>query len=93
MGTTKRGSGGFGSTGMSVIKITKKDPINDKEEQENFVESDDKNILGKFNASLGKKPVLIQIAKEPENDLQIVSEESIMKVNDEVTVVERITIG
>lgn len=49
--------------------------------------------MGKFNASLGEKPVLIQIAKDPENDLQIVSEESIMKVNDEVTVAERITIG
>lgn len=51
MGTTKRGSGGFGSTDMGVIKIPKKDPMNDKEEQENLIESDDKNILGKFNAS------------------------------------------
>ena len=92
LGTTKRVSGGFGSTGMSEIKIAKKDPMNDKEEQENLVESDDKNILGKCNASLGKKPVLVQIAKETENDLQIVSEEAFIKVNDEVIVAEKITI-
>ena len=92
LGTTKRGSGGFGSTGMSVIKIAEEDPMNDKEEQKNLVESDDKNILGKVNASLGEKPVLVQIAKEPENDLQIVSEEAIMKVNDKVIVAEKITI-
>ena len=92
LATTKQGSGGFGSTCMSVIKIAKKDPMNDKEEQKKLVESDDKNILGKFNAELGEKPVLVQIAKEPENDLQIVSEEAIMKVNDEVIVAEKITI-
>ena len=48
--------------------------------------------MGKVNASLGEKPVLVQIAKERENDLQIVSEEAIMKVNDKVIVAEKITI-
>lgn len=42
MGITKRGIGGFGSTGFSVIKQAKKDP-NDKEEQ-------------KISEAIAKKP-------------------------------------
>ena len=63
LGTTKQRSGGFGSIGMSVIKIAKKDPMNDKEEQENLVESDDKNILGIFNALLVKYLCLYKLPK------------------------------
>ena len=38
------------------------------------------------------KPELLQIVKKPEDDLQISSEEAIMKVDNEVVVHEKITI-
>lgn len=70
LGITKRGIGGFGSTGMSVIKQVKKDP-NDKEEQK----------------------ISEAIVKKPGDDLQIVSKEAILKVDNEVVVNEKITIN
>ena len=48
--------------------------------------------MTKFDASLGDKPELIQIVKKPEDDLQVIYEEAIMKVNNEVVVSEKITI-
>ena len=48
--------------------------------------------MTKFDASLGDKPELLQIVKKPEDDLQILSVEAIMKVDNEVIVDEKITI-
>ena len=67
---TKRGSGGFGSRAMSVIKQAKKDP-NDKEEQK----------------------ISEAIVKKPGDDLQVVSEEAIMEVDNEVVINKKITIS
>ena len=67
---TKRGSGGFGSRAMSVIKQAKKDP-NDKEEQK----------------------ISEAIVKKPGDDLQVVSEEAIMEVDNEVVINKKITIN
>ena len=89
LGITKRGSGSFGSTGLSVIKKTKVDSLSDeeesgKEEQQIFDEA-----VSKVD---NNKPELLQIVKKPEDDLQISSEEAIMKVDNEVVVHEKITI-
>ena len=56
----------------------------DKEEQQIF----DKAVSKVDN----NKPELLQIVKEPEDDLQISSEEAIIKVDNEVVVHEKITI-
>ena len=48
--------------------------------------------MTKFDASLGDKPEVLQIIKKAEADLQIISEEAIMKVDNEVIVNEKITI-
>ena len=48
--------------------------------------------MTKFDTSLGDKPEVLQIIKKPEDDLQIISEEAIMKVDNEVIVSEKITI-
>ena len=101
LGITKRGSGSFGSTGLIVIKKTKRDSLSDKEESdkeeqkifdEAITKVDNKVVVTKFDASLGDKPELLQIVKKPEDDLQILSEEAIMKVDNEVIVNEKITI-
>ena len=88
LGITKRGSGSFGSTGLIVIKKTKRDSLSDKEEQKIFDEAitkvDNKVVVTKFDASLGDKPEVLQIIKKAEADLQIISEEAIMKVDNEV---------
>ena len=81
LGITKRGSGGFGSTGLSVIKKTK---TVIKTKQQLFDEA-----VSKVD---NNKPELLQIVKKPEDDLQISSEETIMKVDNEVAVHEKITI-
>ena len=49
-------------------------------------------LIIKFNVSLGDNPELSQIVKKPEDDLQIISKEAIMKVDNEVIVDEKITI-
>ena len=89
LGITKRGSGSFGSTGLSVIKKTKVDSLSDEEES-------DKEEQQIFDEAVSKvdnnKPELLQIVKKPEDDLQISSEEAIMKVDNEVVVHEKITI-
>ena len=69
LGITKRGSGGFGSTGLSVIKKTKRVI---KTKQQLFDEA-----VSKVD---NNNPELLQIVKKPEDDLQISSEEAIMKV-------------
>ena len=48
--------------------------------------------MTEFDASLGDKPEVLQIIKKAEADLQIISEEAIMKVDNEVIVNEKITI-
>ena len=89
LGITKRGSGGFSSTGLSVIKKTKVDSLSDEEES-------DKEEQQIFDEAVSKvdnnKPELLQIVKKPEDDLQTSSEEVIMKVDNEVVVHENITI-
>ena len=56
----------------------------DKEEQQIFDET-----VSKVD---NNKPELLQIVKKSEDDLQISSEEAIMKVDNEVVVHEKITI-
>ena len=56
----------------------------DKEEQQIFDEA-----VSKVD---NNKPELLQIVKKPEDDLQISSEEAIMKVDNEVVVHEKRTI-
>ena len=53
---------------------------------------DDKSIPTKFDASLGNKPVLLQVVEKPQDDLQIVSEEAIMNTDNEVVIKEKIAI-
>ena len=89
LGIPKRGSGGFVSTGLSVIKETEVDSLSDEEES-------DKEEQEIFDEAVSKvdnnKPELLQIVKKPEDDLQTSSEEVIMKVDNEVVVHENITI-
>ena len=89
LGIPKRGSGGFVSTGLSVIKETEVDSLSDEEES-------DKEEQEIFDEAVSKvdnnKPELLQIVKKPEDDLQISSEEAIMKVDNEVVVHEKRTI-
>ena len=92
LGATKRGSSGFGSTGLSVIKKTKLDDW--------LIESDDKNVsdlpetpessesIKAKGCSSCDQPKLI----ETEEELQIVSEEATMKVNDKIIIHDKITI-
>ena len=78
LGGTKRGSSGFGSTGVNVIKKTKLDDWVVKSSEEKANESQD-------------SPVALKNEKT-EEQLQIVCEEAKMKVNDKVVVHEKITI-
>ena len=48
--------------------------------------------MTKFDASLGDNPKLLQIFKKPEDDLQIISKEAVMKVDNEVIIDEKLTI-
>ena len=57
-----------------------------------FLTRPSQKLIIKFNVSLGDKPELSQIVKKPEDDLQIISKEAIMKVDNEVIVDEKITI-
>ena len=89
---TKRGSSGFGSTALSVIKKTKLDDW--------LIESDDKTVsdlpetpessesIKAKGCSSCDQPKLI----ETEEELQIVSEEATMKVNDKIIIHDKITI-
>ena len=72
-----------------MIKKAKVDSLSDEEES-------DKEEQQIFDEAVSKvdnnKPELLQIVKKPEDDLQISSEETIMKVDNEVAVHEKITI-
>ena len=72
-----------------MIKKTKVDSLSDEEDS-------DKEEQQVFDEAVSKgdnnKPELLQIFKKPEDDLQISSEEAIMKVDKEVYVHEKITI-
>ena len=78
LGETKRGSSGFGSTGVNVIKKTKLNDWVVKFAGEKVNESQD-------------SPVALK-NEETEEQLQIVCEEAKMEVNDKVVVHEKITI-
>ena len=85
----KRGSRGFGSTGLRVIKKTKVDSLSDDEES-------DKEEQQIFDEAVSKvdnnKPELLQVVKKPEDHLQISSEEAVMKVDNKIVIHEKITI-
>ena len=89
LGITKRGSHGFGSTGLSVIKKTKVDSLSDEEES-------DKEEQQIFDEAVSKvdnnKSELLQIVKKPEDHLEISSEETVMKVDSKIVIHEKITI-
>ena len=72
-----------------MIKKAKVDSLSDEEES-------DKEEQQIFDEAVSKvdnnKPELLQIVKKPEDDLQISSEEAIMKVDNEVVVHEKVTI-
>ena len=78
MGARKRRNDGFGSTGLNVIKKIKVDEEEKNEEEVNHHKCDDKCTL-------------LQIVEQPKEDLQIVSEEAVMKVEDKVVIRESIT--
>ena len=78
LGGTKRGSSGFGSTGVNVIKKTKLDDWVVKSDDEKVTESND-------------SPVALKNEKT-EEQLEIVCEEAKMEVNNKVVVNEKITI-
>ena len=82
----KRGSRGFGSTGLRVIKKTKVDSLSDDEES-------DKEEQQIFDEAVSKidnnKPELLQVVKKPEDHLQISSEEAVMKVDNKIVIHEK----
>ena len=78
LGGTKRGSSGFASTGVIVIKKTKLDDWVVKFDDEKLNESQD-------------SPVALKNDKT-EEQLEIVCEEAKMEVNDKVVVHEKIAI-
>ena len=92
LGRTKRGNNGFGSTGVTVIKKVKKD------DDENQIKEDDDENQIKLTTSENNRVIVnlednLQIIPEKsENELEITSEEAIMNVNNEVVVLESITI-
>ena len=77
LGGTKRGSSGFGSTGVNVIKKTKLDDWVVKSDDEKVTESND-------------SPVALKNEKT-EEQFETVCEEAKMEVNDKVVVHEKIT--
>ena len=79
LGGTKRGSSGFGSTGLSVIKKIKLDDwVIKSDDDAKVIESPD-------------LPVALKNEKT-EEQLEIVFEEARIEVNDKVAVHEKITI-
>ena len=78
LGRTKRGSSGFGSTGINVIKKTKLDDWVVKSADEKVNKNQD-------------SPVALE-KENTEEQLEIVCEEAKMEVNDKVVVHEKITI-
>ena len=78
---TKRGNDGFGSTGVQLIKKSK------KEDKIELTTSESESI----NAVNSEENLQMATEKSEEN-LQMTSEETIMTVNDEVIVHESITI-
>ena len=72
-----------------MIKNTKVDSLSDEEESD----IEEQQIFDETVSKVGNnKPELLQIVKKPEDDLQISSEEAIMKVDNEVVVHEKVTI-
>ena len=81
LGRTKRGNDGFGSTGVQVIKKTKKeDGIHLTTSESEFVNAD--------NSEEG----LQTVPEKSEENLQIISEEAVMTVKNEVVAHESIII-
>ena len=97
LGSTKRGNGGFGSTGVTVIKKIKLENSSNEEASdllENTEHSDSKRSNDcdpeSENSSNFDQSKLLEIKSEEE--LKIVSEEAEMVVNDKVIIHEKITI-
>ena len=84
MGITKRGEGGFGSSGVSKIKKNRTDTIIE-EQQKCFDE-------GIFQISNFSKASILQIVENSKDDVQIIEEEAIMKIDNDVVVHEKVTI-
>ena len=84
LGITKRGEDGFGSSGISEIKKTRTDTIIE-EQQKCFDES-------VFQISNFSKAGILQIVENSKDDVQIIEEEAIMKIDNDVVVHEKVTI-
>ena len=84
MGITKRGEGCFGSSGVSEIKKSRTDTIIE-EQQKCFDES--VSQLSNFS-----KAGILQIVENSKDDVQIIEEEAIMKVDNKVIVHKKVTI-
>ena len=84
LGITKRGEGGFGSSGVSKIKKNRTDTIIE-EQQKCFDE-------GVFQISNFSKASILQIVENSKDDVQIIEEEAIMKIDNDVVVHEKVTI-
>ena len=81
LGRTKRGNDGFGSTGVQVIKKTKKeDGIHLTTSESEFVNAD------------SSEEGLQTVPEKSEENLQIISEEAVMTVKNEVVAHESIII-
>ena len=83
LGKTKRGHDGFGSTGVEVIKKVKE---NESESVIKMITSEGKQV------TVNAEEHLQIISEKAEDNLQITSEKAVMKVNNEVTIDESITI-
>ena len=76
LGKTKRANGGFGSTGVQVIKKAKKED----EIQLKTSESE--------QATVNSEEDLQVVPEKSEENLQITSDEAVMAVNNEVVILE-----
>ena len=94
LGATKRGSSGFGSTGLSVIKKTKLDDWLTESNDKKIVspESSERSESVKAKCSGCDEVKLIDINKTPEEEPEIVSESATMEVNGKIVISKKITI-
>ena len=84
LGITKRGEGGFSSSGISEIKKNRTDTIIE-EQQKCF----DERV---FQISNFSKAGIFQIVENSKDDVQIIEEEAIMKIDNDVAVHKKVTI-
>ena len=72
-----------------MIKKTKVDSLSDEEESD---KEEQQIFAGAVSKVDNNKPQLLQIVKKPEDHLQIISEEAVMKVDNKIVIHEKITI-